>query len=188
MSPGRAHDGGSDMAGLGPEDAEGVGIARPFRNRAALHQWELHFGPNMTPMVDVVMVILIFFMASTAFLGPEWFLKAHVTPEEAAGAGHIPDTRFELPEVRLNVRLGVVDGQTRADAFGREGLTIDELEPLALEVAADIVPPQREGRDPENVTGEPLVIIAPGQDVPYNDVVRAHDACTRAGFRRVALQ
>src|SRR6185295_8612661 len=28
--------------------------ARPFRRRNALHAWELHFGPNMTPMVDVV--------------------------------------------------------------------------------------------------------------------------------------
>ena len=32
------------------------------RGRTALRQWELRFGPNMTPMVDVVMVILIFFM------------------------------------------------------------------------------------------------------------------------------
>ena len=61
----------------------------------------LHFGPNMTPMVDVVMVILIFFMASAAFMGDEWFLHgdpvrsgrgtATNKPERSAGpAAHAP--------------------------------------------------------------------------------------------------
>ncbi len=183
-------DPGMDLGGLGAEDVEveSVGIARPYRRRGALHQWELHFGPNMTPMVDVVMVILIFFMASTAFLGPEWFLKAHVTPEEASGIGQRSDPRFELPEVRLNVGLEVVEGRTLATAFGRESMSIEQLEAVALEVAGDFVLPEREGRDPDDVSGEPIVVIAPGDDVPYNDVVRAHDACTRAGFRRVALR
>ncbi|MEZ6241483.1 MAG: biopolymer transporter ExbD [Phycisphaerales bacterium] len=180
----------ADLAGLGAEgvDHETVGAAHPYRRRGALNQWELHFGPNMTPMVDVVMVILIFFMASTAFLGPEWFLKANMTPEEVASGGRTPDRRFELPEVRLNVHLRVVDGVTLANAFGREGLTMDDLDALAAEVAKDIVQPEQAGRDPEDTSGEPLVIIAPESDVPYNDVVRAHDACTRAGFRRVALR
>jgi len=38
----------------------------------------------MTPMVDVVMVILIFFMASAAFLGAEWFLKAAIPSKRGA--------------------------------------------------------------------------------------------------------
>lgn len=183
-------DPGTDLGGLGAEDVEieGVGIARPYRRRGALHQWELHFGPNMTPMVDVVMVILIFFMASTAFLGPEWFLRAHVPPEEPAAGGQVSDPVFELPEVRLHVRLGVVDGVTYADGFGREGLALEAFEALAAEVAGDIVPPERPGRDLGDTAGEPVVVIEPAEDVPYNDVVRAHDACTRAGFRRVALR
>ena len=51
-----------------------------------------HFGPNMTPMVDVVMVILIFFMASAAFVGEEWFLFAAIpvqaAPGQAASCAH----------------------------------------------------------------------------------------------------
>jgi len=172
----------------GAMGTEPEGGAHPYRRRGALHQWELHFGPNMTPMVDVVMVILIFFMASTAFLGPEWFLKAHVTPEEAAAGARITDRRFELPEVQLHVRLRVEGGVTLANAFGREDLAMDELESMAAEVARDIVPEAPASSDPEDAGGEPLVIIAPEPDVPYNDVVRAHDACTRAGFRRVALR
>ncbi|MEZ6319152.1 MAG: biopolymer transporter ExbD [Phycisphaerales bacterium] len=78
-------------------------IEKPFRERGALAVHELHFGPNMTPMVDVVMVILIFFMASTALLGPEWFIRAHV-PGDQAGAG--VGERFELPEVRMEGSTG----------------------------------------------------------------------------------
>ncbi len=156
--------------------------ARGFRRRGALHQWELHFGPNMTPMVDVVMVILIFFMASTALLGPEWFLRADVAPDASKGAALRNDPRFQLPEVRLEVRLRVDAGGTVADAFGREGLSMDELEALAAEVAKDMVPEEPGG------SAEPVVVIAPEARVAYNDVVRAHDACTKAGFRRVGLR
>ncbi|MCP2732564.1 biopolymer transporter ExbD, partial [Limnofasciculus baicalensis] len=56
----------------------------PSRKRNALAQHDLHYGPNMTPMVDVVMVILVFFMASAVFLGPEWYLKTAI-PEVRKG-------------------------------------------------------------------------------------------------------
>ncbi len=156
--------------------------ARAFRRRGALHQWELHFGPNMTPMVDVVMVILIFFMASTAFLGPEWFLQAHMTPEERSGAALQQDTRFRLPEVRVEVTLRAGASGTVADAFGREGLTMAQFEALAQEVASDLVPESPAG------AAEPRVVIVPEARTPYNDVVHIHDACTKAGFRRVGLR
>ncbi|MFZ4431104.1 MAG: biopolymer transporter ExbD [Phycisphaerales bacterium] len=57
-----------------------------FRNRSARATHESHYGPNMTPMVDVVMVILIFFMASAAILGPEWFIKSNLPVMAAAPA------------------------------------------------------------------------------------------------------
>lgn len=164
--------------GVDPSDEP----TRAFRRRGALHQWELHFGPNMTPMVDVVMVILIFFMASTAFLGPEWFLQAHMAPDEQPSGALQQDTRFQLPEVRLEVKLRAAPGGTLADAFGREGLTLEQFEALAIEIAADLVPERPAG------SAEPVVVIDPEAQAPYNDVVRAHDACTKAGFRRVALR
>src|SRR5215813_7077601 len=62
-----------------------------FRRRNAQALYDQHYGPNMTPMVDVVMVILIFFMASTAFLGPEWFLKTHLPRAGAHARGTLAD-------------------------------------------------------------------------------------------------
>ena len=34
-------------------------------------------GPNMTPLVDVVMVILIFLMLAGTFSGAEWYIQSH---------------------------------------------------------------------------------------------------------------
>src|SRR5256885_8124330 len=77
-------------------------MKRPFRRRSALHAWELNYGPNMTPMVDVVMVILIFFMASASFAGSEWFLKTAIPKQGTAEAPKAdkPDP-FKLPPARF---------------------------------------------------------------------------------------
>lgn len=78
-----------------------------FRRRHAGARAALHAGPNMTPMVDVVMVILVFFMASAAFVGPEWFLTAQAvsrtpppTPTTPTGGGNTP-----VPEPLLRILL-----------------------------------------------------------------------------------
>jgi biopolymer transport protein ExbD len=148
--------------------------ARAFQNRGALRRWELRFGPNMTPMVDVVMVILIFFMAATALLGPEWFLRTALPGYGASGAA--ADDPFALPPARFDVRLSPdAEGRTVATGLGAAVLTLDDLETQLLTLGADA---QDAGV---------LVLISASPDVPYRDVVRVHDACTRAGITQVGL-
>src|ERR1700753_2777622 len=59
-------------------------------------------GPNMTQLVDVVMVILIFLMLAGSFAGAEHYLVRNVpyTPKGAAGAppppGFVPDEPLEI--------------------------------------------------------------------------------------------
>lgn len=150
------------MTGRGPS----------LRRRDALHVWELHYGPNMTPMVDVVMVILIFYMAAASFVGPEWFLDALV-PQR-----HQPQTSggLVLPPARFTVRLVVEDGgRTSATGLGLADAGLDamgnRIAALTGEVGAD----------------EIMIEIIPAPDVPYQDVIRVHDACERAGVDRVSL-
>lgn len=153
-----------------------------FRRRGALHTWSLHFGPNMTPMVDVVMVILVFFMASAAFLGPEWFLRA-LLPKPAAGAsGHSPPSPPPPPDpmalrpVRQVITLRVGEGgRTVADGLGNTGQTIPEI------VAA--VAAFAEGAAKDEIE----ILIRPEGGVPYADVVRVHEGCERAGIGRVGV-
>ncbi len=157
-----------------------------LRRRDALHNWTLHFGPNMTPMVDVVMVILVFFMASAAFLGPEWFLKALVPVEPPEGAGSVaaPTARKDPvpPPRRIEITLDLDPrGTTVATGAGKAGVSVDEIG-AALAAEARGLP----GVD----TAAPHaleVLIRPAARVPYRDVVRVHEAAQRAGITRVGV-
>lgn len=152
-----------------------------FRRRGALHQWSLHFGPNMTPMVDVVMVILVFFMASAAFLGPEWFLRSLVPKPPSPGAGEVaPPPKgvdpLALPPVRQEITLRVDEsGKTLANGLGKEGLDIPQML-AAVEAFA-------EGTAKDKIE----VLIRPAPNVPYRDVVRLHEGCEKTGIGRVGV-
>ncbi len=159
--------------------------AGPFRRRGALNQWSFHFGPNMTPMVDVVMVILVFFMASAAFLGPEWFLRSLVPRPAATTPTPPPDKPppaadpMALRPVQQTITLRAVTGSptplTLADGLGQTGLTIDAMI-HAVAAFAD-----------GTAKNEIEILIRPEPAVPYADVVRMHEGCETAGITRVGV-
>lgn len=143
-----------------------------LRRRDALHTRSLHYGPNMTPMVDVVMVILIFFMAGTTFIGRELLLRSAVE----TAPGRAGETRaLELPPVQLDLRLRAGPDETLVTGLGRAEVTIDEAAALLGALVAG------------TPADEVVVTIVPDPDVPYADVVRLHSACHRAGIRRTAI-
>jgi len=152
-------------------------MRRPFRRRSALASWDSHFGPNMTPMVDVVMVILIFFMASATFAGAEWFLKAGIPREGSAAAANQTqgDDPFELPPPRFEVALSVEGGRTIARGQGVGETDLAGL-PARLKLLTADAPPDKL-----------ILIIRPDAAVPYPDVIRAHDAAAQAGITKVGM-
>jgi biopolymer transport protein ExbD len=153
-------------------------VAR-YRQRSALHQYEAHFGPNMTPMVDVVMVILIFFMASTSFVGGEWFLRAAI-PREATAAetGAAQGDAFKLPPARFEIALSRQESQTVVTSRGLAPLTLAELPGMLRDLAG--------GGEPGG-GAEVVLIIRAEADVPYADVIRAHEAAAAAGIDKVGM-
>jgi len=161
-----------------------------FRRRDARAVYDLHFGPNMTPMVDVVLVILIFFMAAAAFLGPEQLLRAGLTrTTEAPSAVEAlrnpgrADEVFALEPPTLVVRVRPADGGAVSDGFGASGLGLAALRERAAGVAAEL----RAARALAGANGVPVAIeVAEG--VRYADAVAVHDAVTAAGFERVGLR
>lgn len=156
-----------------------------FRRRRALDVASLHFGPNMTPMVDVVMVILVFFMVSAAFLGPEWLLGSLVPrPVPAAGSGNTAQGPGQGPKdtdplattpVRFAIDLRVTAPGAAAVATGA-GLT-----DAPIEQVVDALKKQVGEKSITNVE----VLIRPATGVPWGAVVRTHELCTKAGFVRV---
>jgi len=131
----------------------------------------------MTPMVDVVMVILIFFMASASFVGAEWFLKT-ATPRQGPPEAAKPEQAdpYKLPPARFELTLSPgADGRTAVAGPGFAGATMADLPARLKDLAAGVTP-------------EDLVlVIRPEAGVPYGDVIRAHDAAAAAGIAKVGL-
>ncbi len=128
----------------------------------------------MTPMVDVVLVILVFFMASAAFLGPEWLLPVGVPA--LAEPSDKPDP-FALPTPRFEIHLQAgADGRVLVSGLGLQQASMDELAPRVHSLARAV---------PDE---ELIVVLVPDDAVPYDLVVRARAVCERAGARRVALR
>ena len=148
-----------------------------FRRRDALHNWTMHFGPNMTPMVDVVMVILIFFMANAAFLGSDWFLKAAIPFEAGRGTDTSKQNDpLELPPARVEVLLDADEaGVTSATFLGNTRVPLDAFLAWTAKLPRD------------ESTRKLEVVIKPSPRVPYRDVVRAHAACDEAGIVKVGI-
>lgn len=156
-----------------------------FRRRRALDVASLHFGPNMTPMVDVVMVILVFFMVSAAFLGPEWLLGSLVPrPAPTAGSGNTAQGSGQGPKdndplstapVRFTIDLRLPSPGLAAVATGA-GLTDAPIEEVVEALKAKVG---------ERSLTSVEVLIRPGEGVPWGAVVRTHELCTKAGFVRV---
>lgn len=126
----------------------------PYAPRAPFHQQ----GPDLTPMVDIAMVILVFFMAAASIVGPGFFIPAPL----AGATGAIPDAE---------VRLEFVGGSTRVFGLGLEGAPLDALREAAA----------REAR------AGGVLVLAPSSRTPFADVVRAHDLCASGGWTRIAL-
>ncbi len=139
------------------------------------------FGPNMTPMVDVVMVILVFFMGAMGLAAVEQHLRTGA-PKEAreqsaseSATESKPQVKGEEATSRAVLRLRRAGGVTVVSGLGMEGAALAEVDQKLSAFA-------RAG------AGEGLiVIVAPSGDVPYQDVVIVHDSCAKAGLPNVRL-
>lgn len=127
----------------------------------------------MTPMIDVVFLLLVFFLCTASFDEPEQNLAASLTLESSeAGAG---STEVALPELDDVTLAGQTLGGTTTWTLNAGRATDDlvELTALLQELAAID-------------RGLPVTIDA-GPAVPLRDVVGAYDAARAAGFARVLL-
>ncbi len=161
-----------------------------LRRRLSLAQArDLHHAPNMTPMVDVVMVILVFFMASSAVLGPEWFIKSAL-PVRSAAAGAANET------LRLEFTLRSAPGDSTSPDDGvdpnRAGQARGGTRTLVTGEALDGAPlaalaARLEQLVKDNTGREVAVLLKPDARVPMQDLVFAHDACNRLGIAKVGM-
>lgn len=137
-------------------------------------------GPNMTPMVDVVLVILIFFMAAMGIAVRERYLSVGAPPVRDAKASAARAERKDATPAsdltsRAVLRLRREENRTVVSGLGMEGVGL-------AEVGARLQDFKRAGAA-DNL----IVVVVPTGDVPYQDVVIAHDACAAAGIAGARL-
>jgi biopolymer transport protein ExbD len=127
---------------------------------------------QLTPMIDVVFLLLVFFIWTSSFTIAEQSLPSQLSPQ-LSGSGTSIDTVPEPIEdfEPLVVRLFVADG--------RVAWTLRDVPmPSLAQLRAALVTAARIKRDAP-------VILHPDPDVPLGDVIDVYDIARLADFEKV---
>ena len=118
-------------------------------------------APNLAPMIDVVLVLTIFFMCATKFSGDE--RKFDLELPQAANATAVQGPRPEIVEVEASGGL----------RLGSEEVEIGELAGRLRLLRAE--------------KPELTVMIRGARTVPHGRMADVYDACRSAEVRHVAI-
>ncbi len=124
---------------------------------------------NLTPLIDVVFLLLIFFMVSTTFKNES---RMQIRLPEASEAA-VPAEDLELLEVQISER----------EEFAVRGPDEDSAQTL---INSDQDTLYRALRDKAG-DSQPLMVIRADRRTPHEAVVRAMDAARRLGLTRVTF-
>ncbi len=169
-------------------------MAREHRHQRRANPGRARLLLSITPMIDVVFLLLIYFLLTTGFASTERLLRAEGTREQAgreidAKNDRAHEEALALEADPLVIELARVNGATRitlsggltqpSDAAAQDGTT--QLERILRDALLTRDRPQGlfEADHP--------IRIAPARDVPWEDVVGAFNAVVRAGYRAVAF-
>jgi biopolymer transport protein ExbD len=142
---------------------------------------QVHYdsGPNMTPLVDVVMVILIFLMLAGSFGTSEHFMASKTPIHAQGGGGQPPPPGWEPPkllEVRVNdagdfTLSGVMEG-SRLRVMNKPEQLKQQLEAKVAEFGS---------------TEKVEVVLRPGSNTRWESLAPLYDAALRAKYEKVSF-
>jgi biopolymer transport protein ExbD len=118
-------------------------------------------APNLAPMIDVILVLTIFFMCATKFSGDE--RKFDLDLPEASAAQVVDGGRPEIVEVEA-------EGGVR---LGGDDVPLEELSDRLAALRA--------------ANPEMAVMIRGERAVPHGRMAEVYEACRGAGVRHVAI-
>lgn len=159
-------------------------------------------GPNMTPLVDVVMVILIFLMLAGSFRGEEHYLISN-TPIQSKGVGNVKLPAGYVPPTTVNVKLQLdtayvpeVDPNLSPEQAKEErekqmryiariggNAPAHDFKQLRSQFGGLAANYKKAGKDLDTVE----VVIAPESGVLYHQVIDAYQAALDAGFKKIGF-
>lgn len=139
-------------------------------------------GPDMTPLVDVVMVLLIFLMMVGKFGGQNRYLISDM-PITSSGPAQAPVDPSQVPkqDITINVTSPTPD-QFRA-FYGRT-VNATTQDDLSTQLAALLKEKTAAGTPLDDIQ----VFIKPTRNVKYANIVRVYTAVLQAGYTKVGFQ
>lgn len=120
-------------------------------------------GVDLTPLIDVVFLLLIFFMVSTTFTR-----ESHLNVDLPEASGEMAEIEVEQIDVVINAA-----GQYSVNDRQLVNNRLETLERAIRELA-------------EGNTGLPFIITADA-NTPHQFVVRAMDVAGRLGFAKLSI-
>ncbi|TWT46469.1 biopolymer transporter ExbD [Botrimarina hoheduenensis] len=128
----------------------------------------------MTPMIDVVFLLLVFFLCTASFQRPETELAARLVVAAVSGEGAAESAEPSPVLDDVSVSGVVVGGATVWTVNdGPSTADVAQLDRLLVEVAA--------------ISADLPVTIEAGPTVPLADLVAVYDAARKAGFSTVQI-
>ena len=133
----------------------------------------------MTPLVDVVMVILIFLMLAGSFGGAEHFLTSNM-PLTKGGVGGDTTSTVSIDEP-VEIR---VDSPSPDRFIARAG-RINATDGPTLTAALNKL--RQDMNAAGKKTSDIQVKIAPGRNVKFEHVIAVQEAAMRASFEKIGF-
>ena len=127
---------------------------------------------NLTPLIDVVFLLLVFFVWTSSFEIPEFDLPSAVA-EPPAGGTEVSSEQIPPTEVfdEIVIRLTQPEASLLIELNGQ---TVDEITELKRRLAEIIA-----------LGVQPPVIVDPSDEITMNVAVQVYDAARAAGADRV---
>ncbi len=132
------------------------------------------FDVKMTPMIDVIFLLLIFFVCTASFRSPEQVLPTRLSLPGVVPSDVPPDPeQLDLEEIVVEVLWRNVDGRWRAQwqINDRDYGQLEEVRAVLVSV--------------RQLKSDLPVILDVEPDVPMEDVIDVYDLCREVGLERV---
>lgn len=143
---------------------------------------QVHYdsGPNMIPLVDVVMVILIFLMLVGQFGGLEHYLLSNL-PYSEQGLGGAKPPAGTVPDEPLDIRVEAPSPDQWKAYVGK----------VATSDMAQLTAALKKMREDLNKAGTATekiqVVISPAKSVRYEFLTGVYESAMRAEFKKIAF-
>jgi biopolymer transport protein ExbD len=143
---------------------------------------QVHYdsGPNMTPLVDVVMVILIFLMLVGQFGGMEHYLLSNL-PFSEKGLGGAKPPSGSVPDEPLDIRVESPSPEIWVAQVGK--IRTSDTAQLTSQLTKMRLDLDKAGTPKDKIQ----VIISPGKMVKYEFLIRVYEAAMDAEFSKIAF-